>query len=1167
MIDLISGVMTLLAGLVAFLLVFAIIDHWILSLSSWSRWLAFMSLMGAAGWFVAFQIVPLLMRPINPVYAAKAIEAAEPSLKNSLINFLMFRQDPQTVHQVVYSALEQRAATDLSHVTIDNAVDRSKLIYVGYGLASVLAIGAAYKILSPKDPFQSASRVAAPWADIERPSRVRIDDVTPGDAQVFQGESVAVSAVVHGEADAVQLFYSTADGELVDQLIEMKLDPSSLRYEAMLPDSGEGLQREVLYRIEAGDAVTASYRLRVSPAPNIVVEQLQYDYPSYTGRPRETLVGQGDVTALEGTRVTIRAKANQPIRSAYIELESVAASLRDASSSSGRQEESPLRSDGTTRRIPLKADGLTASGEILLELQPDRKTPLHAAYQVRFSTESGRENAQPILHTIDVIPDLAPEVEILTPNKEATEVPADGVQKIEIRALDPDFGLTKLALRAVTGGDELVNENLFADQAGAGGQTVRTFAFRPADYELQVGARVTYRATAEDNRTEVGGESPHPNSARTKDYQLLIVPPLKSESAGESSAKPEEDPSAEPKDDSSTGKSEQPNDSRPNDSEDPGESDTNTDDKNNEGEPNESEKSKDAESGESGTESDAGEEQEGATGSEQQEGASGETSEGAGGEGKQQEGAAGASDADGKSKPGQTNGGTPGGDTPQQGGKPGQSGGAGEQRTEELHDGEVFEKALERIKQQQQESGKTGAGEPASGDPNQQTEEGGQDSSTNSGNKGSASGGSSGESGESSDSDKLPNGDEKDSSKQEADPQQQGEGPKHEDNNLGAGAQKQAAPGEGGSSKKDDRPTGNNGAEADTGEKDDPKGPKDNRKKDPGSGASGDSRAGQNSEDTTGTGSVEQAKDEQVQNRDKPKEQNPDSTEQQKKSDSAAATSKRQSDSEGNDSGDMSGGGKKGGGQGANQSGNDSAGQNSASDEGAGKATEAGNGETSDTAGQKQKAAGETGSAGKEKGHGSSGRQDPSGDTTADGETTSQPESGETSEQQPQEGESESSKGGLKPGGTGVPSGGGLPSDNDTPSGLDPNAEVAPGDEANLDYARKTTEMVLDYLKDQKDEPDSELLDKLGWTQEELNAFLKRWQQLKRAAAEDKAGERELDESLRSLGLRPSRDRSRTGGTKTDDVRGLRDSGSQSAPPRGYQKLFDAFKKGAARSK
>ena len=79
------------------------------------------------------------------------------------------------------------------------------------------------------------------------------------------------------------------------------------------------------------------------------------------------------------------------------------------------------------------------------------------------------------------------------------------------------------------------------------------------------------------------------------------------------------------------------------------------------------------------------------------------------------------------------------------------------------------------------------------------------------------------------------------------------------------------------------------------------------------------------------------------------------------------------------------------------------------------------------------------------------------------------------------------------------------------------------------------------------------------WTRELNDPFT-------RLIADFESGKRELDESLRSLGLRPSRDRVRQGTTQSDGATGLRDSGTRTAPPAAYQELFDAFKKGAARS-
>ena len=60
--------------------------------------------------------------------------------------------------------------------------------------------------------------------------------------------------------------------------------------------------------------------------------------------------------------------------------------------------------------------------------------------------------------------------------------------------------------------------------------------------------------------------------------------------------------------------------------------------------------------------------------------------------------------------------------------------------------------------------------------------------------------------------------------------------------------------------------------------------------------------------------------------------------------------------------------------------------------------------------------------------------------------------------------------------------------------------QLPEADEANLDYARQATDLVLERLKDQQQDPDPELLKSLGWTKEELQQFIARWEELKRAA-------------------------------------------------------------------
>jgi hypothetical protein len=409
--------------------------------------------------------------------------------------------------------MQWRAAADVSRIEVEQTVDRGAMIRAGYVLASIMIIGATYKVLSPKDPVQTARRIVSPWSDIERPARVSIEAVEPGDAELFFGQTAPVSAQVRGvrDGEAVRLVYSTADGQTVNRELEMRLDASGLRHAASLPPDG-GVRQDIEYRIEAGDGVSRSFRLRVVAAPVIEVRSVEYEYPEYTRRPKEVVERQGDLKALEGTRVTIRAHANQPIRSATLEFDPP-----------GSSPAVPGVPTPAPERIPMTSQGSEAVRAIHLELSADRRTPRHGAYAISFVNSAGVSSVEPVVHRIEVIPDLPPEVEVLAPKRESVEVPVSGRETIEIRAIDPDYGLSQLRLKAVQGNTDLLNRSLLAtdDQTG---QVVARYEFRPLEFGLSAGDEVHYWAVAEDNRKAVGSDTPQPNSARTRSYQIVVVP-------------------------------------------------------------------------------------------------------------------------------------------------------------------------------------------------------------------------------------------------------------------------------------------------------------------------------------------------------------------------------------------------------------------------------------------------------------------------------------------------------------------------------------------------------------------------------------------------------------------------------------------------------------------
>ncbi len=1215
--DIAATMMIWLAGVIVFLLFAAIIDSYIFDLGVAGRIVALTVLVGASLWYFIATLLPMVTGRINPVYVASIIEESQPSLKNSLMNFLLLRGDPRGVHNAIFSALRQQAAAGVSQVNVSAAVDRSKIITTGYVLAAAVAIFAIYTVLQPNPlaPLETMRRIFAPLSAIERPTRVQITNIQPGDVSVFRGEHQLVSAVVHhlAEDQPVTLVYSTVDGVTVDRAVEMQLDEKSGEHRVLLDNAGEGLQQTLVYRIEAGDAVSPSHQLTVIDRPAIWVQSLEYDYPPQTGmKPRTEAppANGGDIAGIEGTHVTIRATANMEIASAYLEFDPATGS--------------------TPRKLPMQHEGKTASVKLPLQMNSKRDGPLYSSYTVRFTPVGGKRSkiaAEP--HQIEVTPDVAPEVEILHPVANPHKLQANGSVEIEIRAVDVDFGLRKISLqaelirrdgkdttpetdtRARKGG--LLNKVLFEHPSGVNGKQIATHRFEAATLRLQPGDLVRYRAVAFDNRTDPVDRRAAPNEASTSDFLIQITAATASDDAASDGSSSKTDTPADPSDGSPSGDtsetgSEADSKDPGDESKDPGSSENpeDGDSADSEGGTSDSESSdgdaggsESADSESAGGESSKGESSDGATGSESSDGSDGQSGDksqdsqpAAGGAGSESEepgdSASQAADQDGgsgstskgsnagDSKSPQGDDAAPGGEgqstgnpadgstggSPESGSAKGDPQGDGEADSPQdpLHDGEVFERALEHMKQQQKKNGGSGTqpeGDGSTPPPGSQSDQ-------------QEDGGASGDTASQDSTGKSP---------------QPGQGEKSDQ-----GAQQQP-PADGA---QNDAATGDSesGADPGTGEKQDPQGKPGQKPQDGGadSQGSGDKKGGMDPQDGAGSPQGEGEKPGK-------KDGSNDSGSKPGSDGQSASQSQKASSTKGDDGGDRSGAGQKGGGQGSDNPGQGKAGGSTPSDTGAGAANETGDGETGDQAGgDKPGQASDGDGAGTDTGGKQPGGDQPGqnpGDTPGQGKTptdtrqesqdeTQQPvdeqkpakpdQSTDSPENTPSGKSGESTppgNPGSKPsetGGAGSPFGGsgGMA---DTPIGENvENSNMPPGDKANLEYARKATDLALEHLRKNSRKPDKELLDKLNMSPEELQAFVDRWQKMKSSAAEDgKAGSAELDDSLRSLGLTPSTGKARSAGARDDAIKGVRDAGSRTAPPPGFLKKFKAFQKGVAR--
>ena len=1098
--DLITSFMQGAAVTIAFLLALTVWDHWVAPLALWSRAAALLVILAFWVYVAVTQFAPLVFRRINPVYAARTIEDGVPGLKNSLTNYLLLRSQRAGVRSVVYEAVGQQAANDLSQVNVETAVDRSRLVRIGYVFAALVVFGGLYSLLSPKDLWQTVRRVTTPWADIARPSRVNIEDVRVNDVvcdgrdpvYIYLGQSARVSVVVRGldPDQSVVLHYSTADQQTINRPIMMHATVSGSRYEAEVPEDEAGLQQDIVFRIEADDAITRNYTLKVLAAPHIVIDSIAYVYPAYTRLEPRVTRDRGDIRGVEGTRVTITASANQEIAGAYIHFGEI------------DETDSTVGTVASSNYVRMRPAGKMATASFQLSLPAGRRRSQRRSYEVRFTNGSGQKNDRPVQHLLEVIPDLAPEIEILTPAQQEIKLPADREQIIELLARDPDFGLASVQLKMVAGGEPILKQMLLDDPGGWTGNVNRRFRFVPREYGLQPGHLVTYWGTAQDNLTAGATGRSEPNTTSTSKYRFQIVASKRPNGASESTRN--SDPQGTENDSSEEANEGDPAQPTQNESRDP---DRPPVDQNGEaaGESAEEQRGQepidDAPPGNNGSQTPGG-----------AEGDLGEKGDGSG-------------SGDGSAR----------GNQPDSSGDGGPNGGGADRRaTDGRDDGEIFEDVLERMRQSGEASESATPTDDRSA--NVEPDAGGQVKTTTL------------DDGVGADDPQSAN--DWNRTQHDGDGQRESSASKtREDRKQGDGDDADATPGEGGQTGGIAQPETQPATDAEQGDAD--KQPQAEL------GDNGESGAGEKSPDEQRAPASQEANRQQSKQMRSGKGDADDSPQKAK----SPSSSEPQSDSEEGESGNRSGDGKGGSGQGAQQLGNDSAGSSSAADDGAGTADESGDGETSSRAGDDVEVSGETESPGDHRGSDATSGQSSSPSDPPDGATSPDKNDGPSESGHQPTGGSKSQ--GQKSTGK-LPTTGGRPGHADQqPAETQPGRK--PGEDApNLKYANEATDMALRYLKDQQDNPDRALLNDLGWSDDELRRFIERWDQLKQGSSRDAALRKELHERLESLGLQPPHRRTRSGSTQRDLRGGLTDSANRSSPPPEYLDQVRAYQQSIA---
>lgn len=483
--DLLTAAAGVAAMVLAYLLVFTILDHWVIpgGFGVVTRAIMLSLLVLCAGVWVAWRIVLPYMRRVNVLYAARELERAEPGLRYSLLNLVDLQRSGRPVPDDILRALQKRAAVRLSSMNVDESVDRRWLMRMSYLLLALVVACCLYSVFSPKQisflrPLSTAQAAVA--------TQTTIVDVRPGTTEVLAHSVLPVEVDLAGEIpETVLLRYTTADRKFVDETIELHpLEDGLMQFEGMLSgENGRGLLQDFSYFIVAGDARSDEFRVHVIQSPTAAVERVQLTFPDYMelGQREQT---HGEIDTWAGASVALQAVSDQPVKSAKV-------LFYDDSNHDRHVNE--LRMDVTA--------GRQLSAEWTLEYQ-DGRYPSHYAIECR--TDQGEATREPVLYSIVMHPDQAPEV-FLDPAGDL-RLPINATLPLAFRAEDPDFKLRRVTLVGRAGERRVLEKHFFDALSDEWQQTFPLTQYDVKLGELGMGAGdvLTLWVEARDNKPELG---------------------------------------------------------------------------------------------------------------------------------------------------------------------------------------------------------------------------------------------------------------------------------------------------------------------------------------------------------------------------------------------------------------------------------------------------------------------------------------------------------------------------------------------------------------------------------------------------------------------------------------------------------------------------------------
>ena len=454
-----------------------------LALATWVARITVALAIGLFGWFIVWPVIrlPRLDKLASEIEKRKDLkELVRAGFEFSSDDRASTRYSPELVKEVIHQAVEKLSGLQVRSIFLDRR--HLKLVPVAAGGLVLLLVLAVF---NPRIVSQAGKRVVSP-EEIAAAPHVPNLLARPGNVTVLAGSDVTVSGLDLGRSGKPVNVSFNLSGDF------WKSEPTTL-----VTGANEGLdsfdhhdyvfkdiRNSTSYYFEADGHKSEQYTITVVHEPILTDVRVTLTPPAYTREQPTTLTeNAGNVQALEGTKVRVQARSNNPLNAAFVQF--------------NEQPKKPVTHND--RDIEFEFSAL-ADGH----------------YKVLLEDSLGFATRDPLAYTIEVFQDHAPNVELLEPGED-TEMPRSQEIDLGFVAAD-DYGVARASLLYRKNGEgDFIGAAIGLGEQKGRKEVAVAYRWKIANMALFPGNSIEYFIEVADNNVVTG-----PGIARSKTYRITV---------------------------------------------------------------------------------------------------------------------------------------------------------------------------------------------------------------------------------------------------------------------------------------------------------------------------------------------------------------------------------------------------------------------------------------------------------------------------------------------------------------------------------------------------------------------------------------------------------------------------------------------------------------------